>query len=36
VILPGFSPNQTFWGCGCTPCTPASYTNAFLAWNYTA
>jgi len=20
-----------FWGCGCTPCTPASYTNAFLA-----
>ena len=26
-ILPGFSPNQKFWGCGCTPFTPASYTR---------
>jgi len=24
-ILPGFSTNQSFWGCACTPCTPASY-----------
>ena len=23
--LPGFSPNQNFWKCGCIPCTPASY-----------
>ena len=27
-ISPGFSLNQKFWGCGCTPCTPASYTSA--------
>jgi len=23
-ILPGFLPNQNFWGCACTLCTPAS------------
>jgi len=28
-ILPGFSPNQNFWGCSCTPYTPASYTTGF-------
>jgi len=22
------STNQNFWGCACTPCTPASYTTA--------
>jgi len=27
-ILPGFSPNQNFWRCAWTPCTPASYTTA--------
>jgi len=27
-ILPGFLTNQNFWGCACTPCTPASYTTA--------
>jgi len=26
-ILPGFLTNQNFWGCVCTPCTPASYTT---------
>jgi len=26
-ILPKFSENQNFWGCTCTPCTPASYTT---------
>jgi len=24
----GFSPNQKFWRCVCTPCTPASYISA--------
>jgi len=28
-IFSGFSTNQNFWGCACTPCTPASYTTAF-------
>jgi len=27
-ILFGFSTNQNFWGCACTPCTPASCTTA--------
>jgi len=31
-ILPGFSPNQNFWGCAFTPCTPASYTGAALPY----
>jgi len=26
-FFPEFSPNQNFWGCGCTSCTPASYTS---------
>jgi len=26
-ILPGLFSNQKFWGCGFTPCTPASYTS---------
>jgi len=26
-LFPGFSPNKTFWGSACTPCTPASYTT---------
>jgi len=29
VFFPGFSPNQMFWGCACTPCTPASYTSGW-------
>ena len=30
-ILPVFSPNQNFfWGCGCIPCTPASYDSASM------
>ena len=32
-ILPGFSPNQNFWGCACTPCSPASYTTVSTYWN---
>jgi len=28
-ILPGFSTNQNFWGC---TCSPASYTNAWASW----
>ena len=27
-ILPGLSTNRNFWGCACTPYTPASYTTA--------
>ena len=27
-ILLGFLTNPHFWGCACTPCTPASYTAA--------
>ena len=26
-MLPGFSTNQNFWGCACTPYTPASNTT---------
>jgi len=26
-ILPKFLPNQNFWRCDCTPCTPTSYTS---------
>jgi len=29
-ILPGFSPNQNFWGCGCTPASYTSGFNSFL------
>jgi len=25
----GFSPNQNFWGCACTPSNPVSYTSGF-------
>ena len=32
-ISPGFSPNQIFWGCACTPCTPASCTTE-LKYSY--
>jgi len=32
-ILPGFSPNQKFWECACTSCTPASYTTVRVLVN---
>ena len=32
-ILPGFSPNQNFWGCACNPCTPAFCTTYRNLWN---
>jgi len=32
-IFPGFSPSQNFWGCACTPCTPASYITDYYKYN---
>jgi len=34
-ILPGFSPNQNFWGCGCTPASlPPTPVASTVSWEF--